>query len=190
MGEALTCLCYDSVVLKGFVETVVRRRLVHRGRAINFFADEVRLPDGTKAFREYVGHPGAVAVVPFLDPKTIILVRQYRYPVRALTWEIPAGKLEKGEAPLACLRRELREETGYTAKRVKRLVTFWPAPAFSDERLHVYRADGLTPGRARPDEDEFIEARAVPFATALAWIRSGKIRDAKTTIGLQACALG
>ena len=182
-------MCYDSVVLKSFVETVVRRRLVHRGRAIDFYADTVRLPDGAKAFREYVGHPGAVAVVPFLDRTTVVLVRQYRYPVGATTWEIPAGKLDKGEPPLKALRRELREETGYSARRVRRLLTFWPAPAFSNERLHIYRADGLVPGRARPDEDEFIEARPLPLKTALGWISSGKIRDAKTVIGLLSCAL-
>ncbi|MBI3299960.1 MAG: NUDIX hydrolase [Elusimicrobia bacterium] len=174
---------------KSFVETVVRRRPVHKGRAINFFVDEVRLPDGKRAVREYVDHPGAVAVVPFLDPKTVILVRQFRYPVGETTWEVPAGKLDKGEEPRACLVRELREETGYRARRLRRLVSFWPAPAFSNERLHVYRADGLTAGPVSPDEDEFIEAKPVPFAAALAWIRSGKIRDAKTTIGLLACAL-
>lgn len=175
-------------MLKSFVETVVRRRLVHRGRAIDFYADQVRLPDGATAFREYVGHPGAVAVVPFLDPRTVVLVRQYRYPVGAVTWEIPAGKLDKGERPLPCLRRELREETGYTARRIRRLLTFWPAPAFSNERLHIYRASGLVPGPSRPDDDEFIEARPVALRTALSWVRSGRIRDAKTVIGLLACA--
>lgn len=176
-------------MLKSFVESVVRRRLVHRGRAIDFYADEVRLPDGKKAFREYVGHPGAVAVVPFLDPETVVLVRQYRYPVGAVTWEIPAGKLDKGEPPLKCLRRELVEETGYTARRVRRLMTFWPAPAFSNESLHIFRADGLAAGRARPDDDEFIEARPVALKAALGWVRSGKIKDAKTVIGLLSCAL-
>lgn len=174
---------------KRFVETVVRRRPVHRGKAIDFFVDEVRLPDGKKAVREYVGHPGAVAVVPFIRPKTIVLVRQYRYPVGRTTWEIPAGKLDPRESPLACIRRELREETGYTARRVTRLLTFWPAPAFSNERLHVYRADGLRPGPASLDDDEFLEAVEVPFHTALSWTRSGKICDAKTVIGLMACAL-
>ena len=174
---------------KSFVETVVRRRPVHRGKAIDFFVDEVRLPDGGRAVREYVGHPGAVAVVAFLDPKTIVLVRQYRYPVGRTTWEIPAGKLARREDPLACIRRELKEETGYTARRVKRLLTFWPAPAFSNERLHVYRADGLRPGSMSLDDDEFLEAVPVAFSTALAWTRSGKICDAKTVIGLMACAL-
>lgn len=174
---------------KNFVETVIRRRPVHKGRAINFYVDKVRLPDGKAATREYVDHPGAVAVVAFRDSQTVVLVRQYRYPVGETTWEIPAGKLDAHETPRACVIRELREETGYTARRVRRLLTFWPAPAFSNERLHVYRADGLASGPMSPDDDEFIEAKPVPFKTALAWIRSGKIRDAKTTIGLLACAL-
>lgn len=167
----------------------MRRRPVHIGKAIDFYVDRVRLPNGKSAVREYSSHPGAVAVVPFLDRDTVILVRQYRYPVGRHTYELPAGKLDKGEPPLRCIRRELKEETGYTTRRIRRLLSFWPAAAFSNELLHVYVADRLRPGPRRPDEDEFLDTAAVPFQEALRWVSSGKIKDSKTIIGLLACAL-
>ena len=139
--------------------------------------------------REYLDHPGAVAVVPFLDPQTVVLVRQYRFPVRQVTLEIPAGKLDRGEGVLKCLHRELREETGYTAAKATALLRYWPTPAFANELLHIYTAEGLLPGRHRPDDDEFIDVKIVPFSKALSMVRSGKIRDSKTVIGLLACAL-
>jgi len=176
-------------VRRSLLETCIRRRAVHTGRAVDFFADQVRLPNGKRAVREYLGHPGAVAVVPFIDPETILLVRQYRYPIKTVTLELPAGKLSKGEAPLRCARRELREETGCTAGRIRKLLRFWPASAFSNELLHIYAAGRLRQGRPHPDEDEFVETVRVPFSKALAWVRSGKLRDSKTIIGLLACAL-
>lgn len=171
-----------------FFEKCIRKRVIHKGRAINFNVDTVLLPNGKTATREFVDHPGAVCVVPFLDPKTVVLVRQYRYPIGKTTYEIPAGKLDPGEKPLRCVRRELREETGYTARVVRRLMTFWPAPAFSNESMYVYRAEGLKPGAVSPDDDEFVAAETVPFRQALDWVFSGRIRDAKTVIGLLACA--
>ena len=105
------------------IERLHKRRNIFQGRAVGFNVDEVILPDGKKATREYLAHPGAVAVIPFLDPRTIIMVRQYRHPVGRVTWEIPAGKLAKGENPLSCVRRELEEETGYRAAKVKKLVS-------------------------------------------------------------------
>ncbi|MFA6029868.1 MAG: NUDIX hydrolase [Elusimicrobiota bacterium] len=174
---------------KSFVERRVRKKLVHQGRAVAFRVDTVRMPDGKHATREFLDHWGAVAVVPFLDPKTVVLVRQFRYPVGETTWELPAGKLDKGEKLLSCLERELREETGYTAGRVRPLIAYWPTPAFSNEVIHIYVADRLKPGRMSPDEDEFIEARKVPFKTALRWAQNGKIKDSKTVIALMACAV-
>lgn len=181
---------YNSVVprLVSFFEKCIRKRLIHKGRAINFFADTVRLPNGKTATREYVDHPGAVAIVPFLDSKTVVLVRQYRYPVGETTYEIPAGKLDPREKPLVCARRELREETGYSPGRIRRLLTFWPAPAFSNEAMFIYRAEKLKPGPINPDEDEFIDAVDFPLKKALDWIYAGRIKDAKTIIGLLACA--
>lgn len=173
---------------RSLIETRVRKNTLHRGNAIDFCADDIRLPDGRRAVREYIDHPGAVAVVPFLDPDTVVMVRQYRYPVGELTLELPAGKLSVGEAPLPCIRRELREETGYTAGRIVKLIDFWPTPAFSNELLRIYRADRLRPGRMSPDEDEFIEAVPVAFRKALDWALSGKIRDSKTIIALLVCA--
>jgi len=170
------------------IETFVSRRSIHKGRAVNFVVDRVRLPNRHLADREYLDHPGAVGVLPFLDKETVIMVRQYRHPVARITYEIPAGKLARGEKVLSCLRRELQEETGYRARRFKRLISYWPTPAFSNELLHLYVADGLVPGQVSPDEDEFLEVVQMPIRRALSWVFSGKIRDSKTVIALLACS--
>jgi ADP-ribose pyrophosphatase len=170
------------------VEELVRRNPVYRGKQVTFCVDDVRLPNGKPATREYMEHPGAVGVLPFLDRSTIVLVRQYRFPVREVTLEMPAGKLEKGEPVLPCVRRELREETGYTSRKISPLLDYWPTPAFATEVLHLFVAEKLVPGRLSPDEDEFLEVVPMPFSRALSLARSGKIRDSKTLIGLLACA--
>ncbi len=171
------------------VERRIGRNTLYTGRAVNFRVDKVRLPDGKPAVREYLDHPGAAAAVPFLDSGTIVLVRQYRYAVGAVTLEIPAGKLSRGERPEDCLRRELREETGYACRALSPLLVYWPTPAFANEVLHVYEARGLSRGRRAPDADEFIEVVRMPFERALRMVWEGKIRDSKTIIGLLACAL-
>jgi len=188
-----------------FFEKQLKRREIFSGGAVNFRADSIRLPDGKTAMREFMDHPGAVAVLPVLAaplPKLsrrwtpqsgfpydvdVILVRQYRYPVGETTLEVPAGKLHsKNDPPAKRARAELREETGYTAASLKPIMSFWPTPAFSNELLHIYIAAGLKAGKTRPDEDEFIKVERMPFKKALRLVRNGKIRDAKTIIALQA----
>ncbi len=167
-------------------EKVYKKNKIYKGRAVNFCNDEVVLPNGQTAGREYIDHPGAVAVVPFVNKTDIVFVRQYRYPVDKITYEIPAGKLDrnKKESLLACVKRELKEETGYTAKKIKKLISFFPSTAFSNEELHIYTAEDLTAGETHPDEDEFIEKIIIPFKQAFEMIKSGKIKDAKTVIAL------
>jgi ADP-ribose pyrophosphatase len=174
---------------RGLIERFVRSRRIWNGNAVDFRVDTVRLPDGKLATREYMDHPGAVGVVPFLDKNTVVMVRQYRHPVREVTLELPAGKLDKGERPLPCVRRELSEETGYTARSIKPLIQYWPTAAFANEVLHLYIAEGLRPGRKHADEDEFIECVTLPFKKAVELVRRGEIRDSKTVIGLLACAV-
>ncbi len=173
---------------KGLIETFVSKKTVWRGRAVNFDVDTVRLPDGKLATREYISHPGAVGVVPFLDRDTIIMVRQYRHPVGEVTLELPAGKIDPKESILSCIKRELAEETGYTAAKFKPLIEYWPTPAFANEVLHLFVATGLRPGKMNADEDEFIEAVKIPFTKALKMVQNGEIRDSKTVVGLLACA--
>ncbi len=167
-----------------------RTRTLERvpGKAVSFRVDEVRLPDGRKAVRGYMEHIGAVAVLPVLDDgRRIVFVRQHRYPVGEDTLEIPAGKLNgAGDDPAARARAELREETGFTAARLTRLISFWPSTAFSTEILHIYLAVGLEKGAPCPDEDEFVDAEILTFKKAWALVRSGRIKDAKTVIALQA----
>lgn len=173
----------------GLIETFVSKKTIWRGNAVNFDVDTVRLPNGKLATREFMNHPGAVGVVPFLDRDTVVMVRQYRHPVGEVTLELPAGKLDAGETPLFCVKRELAEETGYTAKSIKPLIQYWPTPAFADEVLYLYVATGLKPGKVHADDDEFIEAVNVPFKKAVKMVLDGRIRDSKTVIGILACAV-
>jgi len=152
------------------------------GKAIGFRVDEVYLPDGRVRTREYITHPGAVGVLAFEAPNKILLVKQFRYPMGEFTLEIPAGKLDKGEDPLDCVRRELEEETGYVAKKIRKLVTFWPTAAFSQEVIHLYVAEGLTPTHMNPDDDELIELVRVSPKQIESLMRRGKIQDSKTLI--------
>lgn len=154
----------------------------HQGKAVGFRSDEVRIPGGKMAKREYLTHPGAVGVLAFATPDKILLVKQFRYPVGEFTYEIPAGKLAPGEDPLACVKRELEEEAGYRARRIRKMIAFWPTAAFSDEVIHVYVADKLTKTEVNPDEDEFLELVTVSPARLEKLIKTGKIRDSKTII--------
>ncbi|MBO4556562.1 MAG: NUDIX hydrolase [Elusimicrobiales bacterium] len=168
-------------------EKTYEKNTVFNGKAVNFRCDTVILPDGGKATREFLEHPGASAILPVLPDGSIIFVRQYRYPVGQETLEIPAGKLtSKGDDPLKRAIAELEEETGYKAEKYEKLMDFWPTSAFSDETLHLFLATGLTPGKKHPDEDEFINTEILPFEKAWDLLQKGKIKDIKTIIALQA----
>lgn len=164
-------------------------RRVHTGRVIDLDVDTVRYPDGSTGELEMIRHPGAAAVVPVLsDPTgadpTILMIRQYRYATGGMLWEIPAGRLGKGEAPLDCARRELHEETGMHAGKIEPLIPIWTTPGFTDERIHLFWASDLTPGEAAREPDEFIELVPRPLSQVLAGIRDGEICDAKTVTAI------
>jgi len=154
----------------------------YAGQAVTFRSDTIRLPDGRLRTREYMVHPGAVGVLAFDPSGKILMVKQYRYPVKQFTYEIPAGKLGKGEDPQRCVRRELEEETGFVAGKIRKLAAYWPTAAFSNELIHLYVAENLRPTRMNPDDDEYIELVRVSPARLEAMIRQRKIRDSKTLI--------
>jgi len=162
---------------------------VYAGRIVSLDVDQVRYPDGSVGELEIIRHPGASAVVPMLsdlhgpDPQ-VLLLRQYRYAADGELFEVPAGRLEPGEAPEACAVRELKEETGCTAERVQFLVTMFTTPGFTDERIHLFLATGLTRGEPQHEVDEFAELVTFPFTRALDMIRTGEIHDAKTAVAL------
>jgi len=169
-------------------ERLVKANQIYLGKSVGFSADQVRLPGGGVTVREYLNHPGAVAIVAFSSkppsPAKILMVRQYRYPVKSVTWEIPAGKIDLEEPPISCVRRELEEETGFRAGRVKHLLSYWPTAAFSDEIIHIFGAWDLHQGVFNPDDDEFITSQSISLDQALRWIKMGKIKDSKTIIAL------
>lgn len=169
---------------RDFTEATLHSDTVYRGSFLRVYADRVRLPDGGTAVREYVRHPGAAMMLPLLDARTVVLVRQFRYPAGMHFIEIPAGKIDAGEDPLATAKRELVEECGYQARDWRHLATLHPCIGYSDERIELYLARHLTYVGHSRDDGEFIEVLPTPVDTALEWLRQGLITDAKTVVGL------
>ena len=156
----------------------------YQGKFLKLKKDIVKLPDGNETFREYLIHPGAVAIVPLLNDGRVLLERQFRYPVDAAMLEIPAGKLEVGEDPLLCAQRELLEETGYTATTWEFLWRIHPVISYSTEFIDIYLAKDLTPGERSLDEGEFLDIFAATLDEMHEWIAEGKITDVKTIISV------
>lgn len=166
------------------VERTLRSEVVFEGGFLQVRRDLAALPDGTEATREYIRHPGAVAVLPLLDDGRILLERQYRYPLQQVLLELPAGKIDPGESIFACAVRELQEETGHTAREWARAGRLHNAAGYADEVIEIWFARGLVPGPQRLDAGEFIELVAHSGDELDAMARSGALTDAKTLIGL------
>lgn len=164
-------------------ETRVESALAYDGSFLKVQKDVVRLPNDTRATREYIRHPGAVVILPVFDDGTILLERQFRYPLDRVFIEFPAGKIDPGEASLACAKRELLEETGYTARDWQFVCTIHNAIAYSDEHLDLFLARGLTAGERKLDDEEFLDVFSAKQEELMAWIREGQITDVKTIIG-------
>jgi len=173
---------------EAFRERTVSSQPIFQGKVISLQVDTVELPDGATATREIVKHPGAAAVLALLDDKMLV-VEQYRKPLEKFQVEIPAGKLDPGEEPIVAAARELEEETGYRAGKLRPLNAFYTSPGFADEKLYVFIAEDLVKGQSRPDEDEFLNVEAITFEQAQAYIREEKISDAKTLLAVYAWQL-
>jgi ADP-ribose pyrophosphatase len=162
----------------------LRTRRIYDGKIVALDVDEIVEPGGIRVVREVVRHSGSVAVLPVHDDGRVVLVRQYRYPVDALVWEVPAGRLDPGESPADAAARELVEETGLRAAEIEPLSIYFTTPGFCDETMHLFRAARLTSVPPRPEADERIETRAFNLDEARAMISRGEVRDSKTLIAL------
>lgn len=166
------------------IEIPVGSEELLRGKFLHVLRDTVRLPDGHHATREYVIHPGAVMVVAQLDDGRVVLERQYRYPVKSVMLEFPAGKLDPGEASLACAQRELQEETGYTALQWARAGVLHPVISYSTEFIDIWFARGLSLGERKLDAGEFLDVFTATPAELFGWCCNGRVTDAKTLTGV------
>lgn len=165
-------------------ETFISSKVGFSGRLLQVNVDTVTLPNGRETTRELIHHPGAVAIVPILDDGSMIFVKQYRYPVGTVMYEIPAGKLDPGEEPDVCAERELSEETGYSAKTWQKLTSIVTTPGFTDEVIHLYAARGLEKHAQHTDEDEFIDVVALTPQQVKQMVLNGDIFDSKTLSAL------
>lgn len=167
-------------------EKEVSRKYIHNGRIISLREDDVTLPNGKRAKREVVEHPGGVCVAALTDDRNLLMVRQYRRPFDEVLLEIPAGKLDKGEDHLDCGIRELREETGFSAKHFEYFGHIYPTPGFCDEKIHIYFAWDLTEGDCDPDDDEFLDVLQIPFDEVFDKVIKNEIKDSKTVAAVLA----
>ncbi len=159
-------------------------RVLHTGRVGTWVSEEIALPNGRRVTLETLQHPGAAAVLPFVAPDRVILLRQFRHASGGWLWEVPAGKLEPGEQPERCAARELEEETGWRARRLRFTGAIFTAPGFTDERIHLFEAHELEPGRLAHEHAEVIEVHELPLERALAMVDGGEVCDAKTIAAL------
>ena len=164
------------------LEKKVSSKTIYEG-VVGFKVDTVRLINGALSKREYLQHPGASAILAVENGK-VLLVEQYRYPVKKTMLEIPAGKLKPRQTPLSCAKAELKEETGYSAKSIKKFLTFNTSAAFADEDLHIFLASGLKEGERHLDDDEFVNVKWLSLDKVFKLIKAGKITDSKTLIAL------
>lgn len=162
------------------IEKEIKANKLYDGRVINLRVDDVLLPDGRPAKREYVQHRGGAAILAMDDEGMVYMVRQFRYPYRETLLEIPAGKLEAGEEPIVTATRELAEETGLIAERLAPYGVIYPSPGYTDEKLYIFFASGLRQREAHPDADEFLNVVRMPFEQALQGVLTGDIKDSKT----------
>lgn len=163
---------------------VLGSEIVYEGKVFGIRRDEVIEPTGVRTTREMITHPGSVVVLPVFADGRVLLIQQYRYAARQYLWELVAGRMDGGETPEEGAARELREETGYRAKKFKIFLEFFPTPGFLEEKMHLLLAEGLTPGEAEPEEDEKIVARAYTHRELDEMLRKKKLRDAKTIAGV------
>lgn len=163
---------------------VLKSEIVYEGAVFGVRRDEVLEPTGVRTTREVVTHPGSVVVLPVLPDGKVLLIQQYRYAARQYLWELVAGRIDEGETPREAAARELIEETGYRAKRFKIFLEVFPTPGFVEEKMFLLLAEGLTPGEARPEDDEKIVSRAYNRKQLEEMLRKGKLRDAKSIAGI------
>ena len=169
--------------------TLISTERRYQGHIIHLDVDTVGFPDGSTGQLEMIRHPGASAIVPFVDglaapDPLVLLLRQFRHAAGGFIWEIPAGRLEPGETPEQCAHRELAEETGRRAARVTPLTTIYTTPGFTDEKIHLFLATGLEEGTHRREPDEFLEVHALPWSDVMSMMEEGEMQDAKTLVAL------
>jgi ADP-ribose pyrophosphatase len=167
---------------------VLSHRTVFRGPVFSVTSERVREPNGITARRDVIHHPGSVVILAVDADRRVLRERQYRYAAGQYLWELPAGRIDRGERPLAAAKRELMEETGYTARRWRRLLFYFASPGFLDETMLVYLAEDLIAGRARPEADESIRTRFFPLRPLVRAAGAGKLRDGKTISAVLAYA--
>jgi ADP-ribose pyrophosphatase len=163
---------------------ILKQTQLHQGRVFTLIREKITLPNGTTVDLDIIRHPGAAAMVPLNEDGSLVMVRQYRHAIGEYIWEIPAGTLNPDESPLECAKRELIEETGYSATEWEELGAIVPVPGYSDEKIHIFLAQGLRPARQDLDPDEILRVREIPLEEAFHMAERGEIKDSKTISSL------